>query len=84
MDVLSCHACNKGPWVFLFCFFFVLFYIPIENFSLTWRKAAKCRLMPGAYDLCAQRDLYRATPAVTRGRGFCSLTHRQSPIAQGI
>ena len=61
-----------------------LFYIPLENFSLTWRRTAKCRPMPGAYDLCAQRDLYRATPAVTRGRGFCSLTHRQSPIVHGI
>lgn len=63
---------------------FFLFYFPLENFSLTWRRTAKCRSMPGAYDLCAQRDLYRATPAVTRGRGFCSTTHRQSPIVHGI
>ena len=32
--------------------------------------------MLDAYGLWAGRDLYRATPAVTRGLGFCSLVPR--------
>jgi hypothetical protein len=54
----------------------LLFYIPLKNFSLIWRRhhyrrrAAKFRPMLGAQGLWAGRDLYRATPAVTWGLGF--------------
>jgi hypothetical protein len=54
------------------------FYVPLKNISLIWRRhhchcrwrAAKFRPMLGAQGLWAGRDLYRATPAVTRDLGF--------------
>jgi hypothetical protein len=51
---------------------YLLFYVPLENFCLIWRrhhyrwKAAKFRAILGAQGLWAGRDLYHATPAVTR------------------
>jgi hypothetical protein len=55
---------------------YLLFYVPLKNFSLymathhcRWR-AAKFRPMLGAQGLWAGRDLYRATPAVTRTSVF--------------
>jgi hypothetical protein len=58
------------------------FYIPLKNFSLTWRRphcrwrAAKFRPMLGAQGLWTGRDLYRATPAVTRD--LCPLSREGS------
>jgi hypothetical protein len=55
---------------------YLLFYVPLKNISLIWRhhyyrwRAAKFRPMFGAQGLWAGRDLYRATPAVTRDLGF--------------
>jgi hypothetical protein len=59
-------------------------------FSLIWRRhhcrwrAAKFRPMLGAQGLWAGRDIYRATPAVTRDLGFSGLirwtTPNQSPL----
>jgi hypothetical protein len=65
---------------------YLLFYVPLKNTSLIWRrhhcrwKAAKFRPMLGAQGLWAGRDLYLATPAVTRDLGFSSLIRRTAPI----
>jgi hypothetical protein len=54
---------------------YLLFYVPLKNISLIWRRhhcrwrAAKFRPMLGAHGLWAGRDLYRATPTVTRDTG---------------
>jgi hypothetical protein len=51
---------------------YLRFYIPLKNFSLIWRRhhcrwrAAKFMPILGTQGLWAGRDLYRATPAVTR------------------
>jgi hypothetical protein len=64
------------------------FYVPLKNFSLVWRRhhcrlrAAKFRPMLGAQGLWAGRNLYRATPTVTRDLGFSSLIRRTSPISR--
>ena len=61
---------------------YLLFYVPLKNFSPIWRRhhyrwrAAKFRPMLGAQGLWAGRDLYRATPAVTRSLGFSGLIRR--------
>jgi hypothetical protein len=63
-------------------FDYLRFYVPLKNFSLIWRRhhcrwrAAKFRPMLGAQGLWAGRDLYRATPTVTRGLGFSGLIRR--------
>jgi hypothetical protein len=55
---------------------YLRFYVPPKNFSLIWRRhhcrrrAAKFRPMFGAQGLWAGRDLYHATPAVTRDLGL--------------
>jgi hypothetical protein len=63
------------------------FYVPLKNFSLIWRRqhcrwrAAKFRPVLGAQGLWAGRDLYRATPAVTRDLGFSGLIRRTAPFS---
>jgi hypothetical protein len=58
----------------------------LENLSLKlgrhhWRwRAAKFRSMFGAQGLWAGRDLYRATPAVTRDLGFSRLIRSSVPF----
>jgi hypothetical protein len=65
----------------------LLFYVPLKNFSLIWRRhncrwtAAKFRLMLGTQRLWAGRDLYRATPAVTRSLSFSGLIQRTAPFS---
>jgi hypothetical protein len=65
----------------------LLFYAPLKNFSLLWkrhhnqRKAEKFRRMFGAQGLGAGRDLYRATPAVTRDLRFSGLIRGNVPIS---
>ena len=61
---------------------------PTENISLIWRhhlcrwRAAKFRPMLGTRGLWAGRDLCRATPAVTRGLGFCGLIRMTAPFSR--
>jgi hypothetical protein len=57
---------------------YLLFYVLLKNLSLIWRRhrAPKFRPMLGAQSLWAGRDLYRTTPAVTRGLGFSGLIRR--------
>jgi hypothetical protein len=55
---------------------YLLFYVPLKNFLLIWRRhhyrwrAAKFRPMLGDQGLWAGRDLYCATPTVTRASVF--------------
>jgi hypothetical protein len=64
------------------------FYVPLKNFSLIWRRhhcwwrAAKFRPMLGAQGLWAGRDLYRATPTVTRDLGFSGHIRRTAPFSR--
>jgi hypothetical protein len=66
---------------------YFLFYIPVTNFSLTWRlhhcrwRAAKFRPMVSAHGLSARRYLYRATSAVTWGLGFSGLIRRTAQLS---
>jgi hypothetical protein len=66
----------------------ILFYVLLRNFSLIWRRhhcrwrAAKFRPTLGAQGLWAGRDLYRATPAVTRDLGFSGLIRRTAPFSR--
>jgi hypothetical protein len=65
----------------------VQFYVPLKNFSLTWRRhhcrwrAAKFRPMLGTQGLWAGGDLYRSTPAVTWDLGFSGLIRRTAPFS---
>jgi hypothetical protein len=67
---------------------FLLFYVPLKNFSLISRrqlyrwKAAKCRPMLGIQGLWAGRDRYCATPAVARDLVFSGLIRRISPFSR--
>jgi hypothetical protein len=67
---------------------YLLFYAPLKNFSLIWRRhhcrwrAAKLRLMLGAQGLWARRDFYCATPTVTRDLGFSGLIRRTTPFSR--
>jgi hypothetical protein len=67
---------------------YLRFYVPLKNFSFTWRhhhyrwRAAKFMSMLGAQGLWAGRDLYRATPAVTRYPGFSGLIRKTAPISR--
>jgi hypothetical protein len=67
---------------------YLQFYVPLKNISLIWRRhhcrwrAAKFRPMLGAQGLWAGRDLYRATPAVTRDLGFSGLIRRTAPFSR--
>ena len=45
-------------------------------------KGCKIRPMLGAQGPWAGRDLYRATPAVTRGLGFSGLIRRTAPFSR--
>jgi hypothetical protein len=66
----------------------LLFYVPLKNISLIWRRhhcrwrAEKFRPMLGAQGLWAGRDLYCATPAVTRDLGFSGLIRRSAPFSR--
>jgi hypothetical protein len=59
-----------------------------QEFSPIWRRyhcrwrAAKSRSMLGAQGLWAGRDLYRATPAVTRDLGLSGLIRRTTPFSR--
>jgi hypothetical protein len=63
-------------------------YVPLKNFSLTWRRhhcrsrAAKFRPMLDAQGLQAGRDLYRVTPTMTRDLGFSGVNRRTAPFSQ--
>jgi hypothetical protein len=67
---------------------YLRFYVPLKNCSLIWRRhhyrwrAAKFRPMLGAQSFWAGRDLYRATPAVTRDLDFSGFIRRTAPFSR--
>jgi hypothetical protein len=66
---------------------YLLVYVSLKNISLIWRRhhyrwTKKFRLMLGTWGLWAGMDLYRATPAVTRGLGFSGLIWRTAPFSR--
>jgi hypothetical protein len=67
---------------------YLRFYVPLNTFSLIWRRhhcrwrATKFRPMLGAKSLWAGRDLYCATPAVTRGLMFSGLIRGTAPFSR--
>jgi hypothetical protein len=83
---------NKGAWgvwpVSRGLIDYLLLYVPLKNCSLIWRRhhcrwrAAKFRPMLSAQGLWAGRDLYRATPSVTRDLSFSGLIRRTAPISR--
>jgi hypothetical protein len=86
-----CHksvllVCNKCyDWLMID---YLLFYVPLKNISLKWRRhhcrwrAAKFRPMLGTHGLWAWRNLYRATPTVTRDLGFFGLIRRATSFSR--
>jgi hypothetical protein len=75
---------NTSDWLIDY----LLFYVPLKNISLIWRRhhcwwrAAKFRPMLGALGLWAGRDLYCATPTVTRGLRFSGLIRRTTTFSR--
>jgi hypothetical protein len=75
-------------WSLMYCFIcdWLMFYVLLKNISLLWRRhhylwrAAKFRPMLGAQGLSAGRDLYPATPAVTRYLVFFRSHPKDHPI----
>jgi hypothetical protein len=67
---------------------YLLFYVPLKNFLLTQRRhhcrwrAAKFRPMLGAQDLWAGKDLYHATPPLTRDISFSGVIRRTAPFCR--
>jgi hypothetical protein len=57
------------------------FFTRMETSPLPWR-AAKFRPMLGSQGLWAGRNLYRATPAVTRDFGFSGLIRRTAQFSR--
>jgi hypothetical protein len=55
----------------------------LQNLGCRWR-AAKFRPMLGAQGLLEGRDLYRATPAMTRDLGFSGLIRRTTPTSRPL
>jgi hypothetical protein len=95
LDLHSHHAkyvCTKFDcnWPAGWLIDYLRFYVPLKNISLIWRRhhcrwrAAKFRPMLGAQGLWAGRDLYCATPAVTRYLGFSGLIQRTAPFSRLI
>ena len=96
MQVSTCQSTRfKRRWLrFIYSLLidwlidYLLFYVPLKNISLIWRRhhyrwrTAKFRPMLGAQGLWAGRDLFRFTPAVTRGLGFSGLIRRTALFSQ--
>jgi hypothetical protein len=63
-------------------------YVTVLLNKVIWRhhhyrwRASKFRPMLGAQGLWSGRDLYRATPDVTRGLGFSGLIRRTAPFSR--
>jgi hypothetical protein len=78
------HICFVYSYLLIDWLFIV--YVPLKNISLIWRRhhyrwrIANLRLMLGAQGLWAGRDLYRATPAVTRDLDFSESHPKDRPI----
>jgi hypothetical protein len=69
-------------WVTLMFCQYILVYSYGDITIASDLRTAKFRPMLGAQGIWAGRDLYRATPAVTRGLGFSSLIRRTAPFSR--
>jgi hypothetical protein len=79
-NVLSCDMTGGLiDWLFTVLRPIPEYFTYVET-SAYRRRAAKFRPMLGTQGLWAGRDLYRATPAVTRGLGFSGLIRRTAII----
>ena len=67
---------NLEAWIIDCMFVCVTF----ENSSFRWRRVAKIRPLLDTYGPWGWRDLYRATPALTRGLIVCGLIRRAAPF----
>ena len=67
---------NLEAWIIECMFVCVTF----ENSSFRWRRVAKIRPLLDTYGPWGWRDLYRATPALTRGLIVCGLIRRAAPF----
>jgi hypothetical protein len=88
---INCRNIHRAPPSrFNACLIDWLFTVlrPAQVFTLIWRRhncrwrTAKFRLMFGAQGLWAGRDLYRATPTVTRDFGFSGLIPNTTPFSR--
>jgi hypothetical protein len=76
----------KVSFDWLIDYLLTVLHVPLKKFSLKWRRhhyrwgAVKFRPMLGDRGLWAGRDLYRATPTVTRGLGFSRSHPKDRPI----
>jgi hypothetical protein len=65
---MSCIMESEASWIPIELTVYLLFYFPLKNLSLIWRRhhyrwrTVKCMPMFGARSLWAGRDHYRATP----------------------
>jgi hypothetical protein len=73
---LKCTLCP----LFVSLFMVLLFYVPLKNFSLLWKRH-RYRWRAAKFGLWAGRDLYCATFAVTRDLSFSSLIRRTAPFS---
>jgi hypothetical protein len=73
---------NRENHIYMCLYWLIVVLRPLKNFSLIWRRhhyrwrTAKFSPMLGAQGRWAERDLYRTTPAVTKGLGFSGLIRR--------
>ena len=71
---------NILKYIFDCLFVYLLYYVSLKNFSLMRRRHKYrwkgCIIWAYARSLWAGKDLYRATPALTRELGFSSLIRR--------
>jgi hypothetical protein len=80
-----CYLCIIICVMFDWLIDFLLFYVPLKNISLIWRRLHcrwKFRPTLRAQGLWAGRDLYRTTPLVTRDLGFSALIRRTASFSR--
>jgi hypothetical protein len=87
MQILHWYMCCSSLKVKYGLIDYLLFYVSLKKFSLIWRhhhcrwRAAKFRPMLGAQGVWAWRNIYRTTPAVTRGLGCSGFIWRTASIS---
>jgi hypothetical protein len=75
------YTCIKNSWLIIVLRPAQEFFTNMETSPLPWRFA-KFRPMVNAQGFWAGRDLYRATPAVTRELGFPGLIRKTAPFSR--
>ena len=54
----------------------IIGFVPLENIAFIWSRCYIAGEELQNLGRSSGKDLYRATPALTRSLGFCGLTHR--------